>query len=109
MMNQNLAIVYTTVATLGQAKLIARQAIAEKIVFCVNVIPNGLSIYQWEGAIHESEECFILFKTCQEMQVCLKEWLVKNHPYTTPVVIQSEVLVNKDYLQSMLNEMRNVS
>jgi len=108
-MDQNLTITYTTIGTLTQAKLIARQAVEEKIVFCVNIIPNGLSIYQWEGVIHESDECFILFKTCQEMQSRLKEWLLKNHPYTTPIVIQGEVMVNKTYFQSMLNDMGNVS
>ncbi len=108
-MDQSLVIIFTTIDTLDNAKNIARQAVEEKRAFCVNVIPNGLSFYQWEGVIHESNECFVLFKTSIERQGDLKEWLVKNHPYTTPIVIQSEVLVNKSYLQSMLSEMRNIS
>lgn len=108
-MDQNLVIVFTTINTLDNAKGIARQAVEEKRVFCVNIIPNGLSFYQWEGVIHESDECFVLFKTCKEKQDDLKEWLVKAHPYTMPIIIQSEVLVNKSYLESMLSEMRNAS
>ncbi len=108
-MDQSLIIIFTTIDTLDNAKGIARQAVEEKRALCVNIIPNGLSFYQWEGIIHESNEYFILFKTCKEKQGDLEEWLVKTHPYTTPIVIQSEVLVNKSYLQSMLNEMKNIS
>lgn len=101
MTHQPMAVVYTTIATLDDAKSLAHQAIEAKVAFCANIIPQGLSIYCWEGEVHEENECYIILKTSKERQGTLTAWLSDNHPYTVPVIIDAEVMVNSAYIQSM--------
>lgn len=101
MTHQPMSILYTTIATLAEAKSLAQRAIEEGVAFCVNIIPQGVSLYRWEGAIHEENECYLLFKTSSEIQETLVAWLSNNHPYTKPVIIDAEVMVNSTYIQSM--------
>lgn len=106
MTHQPMTVVYTTIATLGKAKSLAHQAIEAKVAFCVNIIPQGISVYRWEGGIHEENECYLLFKTTKEMRETLVAWLLDNHPYTTPVIIDTDVMVNPDYIQNMGQEIK---
>lgn len=104
MTNQPMAIMYTTVGTLAQAKSLAHQAVEAKVAFCVNIMPMGVSIYRWEGEIHEESECYLLLKTTKEMQETLLAWLADHHPYAIPVIINADVMVNSSYLISMANK-----
>lgn len=45
-MDQSLAILYTTTSTLEEAKYLAQHALTEGLAFCVNIIPQGISVYK---------------------------------------------------------------
>lgn len=75
MSHQPMIVVYTTMATLDDAKSVAHRAIEAKVAFCVNIIPQGVSIFCWEGAVHEETECYLLFKTSHKLRERLIEWL----------------------------------
>jgi periplasmic divalent cation tolerance protein len=57
------AIIYSTVGCVDDAKHIAQVLIEEKLVACVNIIPDIYSIYRWEGKIEEDNEVILLAKT----------------------------------------------
>ena len=87
-MNHPLAVIYTTVETLDQAKDLARQAVEAKHAACANIFPGSTSFYVWEGALSEGQECVVIFKTSLEKATSLQEWLSQNHPYDVPAILQ---------------------
>lgn len=62
MNNQKLCIVYTTISTLQEAETLAEQAVVEKYAACVNIIPDAISVYEWEGKLEKNQECLMLLK-----------------------------------------------
>ena len=60
------AIIYSTVENVECAKNIAQHLLEEKLVACVNIIPNIQSMYRWKGKIEEDNECILLAKTVDE-------------------------------------------
>lgn len=100
-----MSVVYTIIGTLIDAKSIARRAIEEKLAFCANIVSDGISIYRWEGEIHEAAEYFVFLKTSKKMREALASWLAENHPYTVPVIIDADVMANSAYVQEMTSEL----
>jgi periplasmic divalent cation tolerance protein len=98
----NLYLVYTTVACLDDAEQLSKQAIAEKLAVCVNIISPIQSIYQWQGVVEQTKEYSLLFKTLIATE--LRSWLEKNHPYTTPAIISISAESNKDFYQYALEQ-----
>ena len=98
-----LSMIYTSVASLEEAQTLAEQAIAGKYAGCVNMIPGIHSIYEWEGAIQRTQECMLLFKTTPERVKPLIQWLLTEHPYTTPAILSTELQSTNEfynYIQS---------
>jgi periplasmic divalent cation tolerance protein len=49
------------------------------------------STYFWEGAIEDSKEFLMLFKTTVAAAVGLREFLEKNHSYDVPEIVEIPV------------------
>lgn len=92
-------ILYTTVASQEQAETLAHDAVTAKRAACVNVFPQGLSIYQWEGKLLKEQEQGLIFKTTLEKKEELRSWILKNHPYTQPAILQWDVDTTKEFFE----------
>jgi periplasmic divalent cation tolerance protein len=90
-MQNQISIVYTTVATQQQAEDLAQEAIREKYAACANIIPGALSIYEWDGKIEKSQEFLIIFKSITEKLDDLCSWLSKKHPYLVPAILKANL------------------
>lgn len=76
--------IYTTFSDFDEAKKIARRLIEKKLVACVNLIPNILSIYPWKGKIEESNEIIMWCKTREELVEEIKSLIENHHSYDLP-------------------------
>lgn len=104
---KRISVVYTTIDSIETARKLACNVIELEIAACVNIVPGSLSIYSWEGKIEESKECFLLFKTSKTKAAKLKKWLIENHPYTTPAILDGEAGVNSnffDFVEEVVKE-----
>lgn len=88
---QGVSILYTTISTLQEAERLAHLALSEKVAVCVNIIPNGKSIYLWNGQIEQNNECYMIFKSHSTCLSKLEQWIVKNHPYDVPAILKWDV------------------
>lgn len=74
-----------------KAAELARRLVEEKIVACVNIIPEIRSIYRWKGEVHDETERLLIMKTrddlFDELQAAVKEL----HPYEVPEIISLEI------------------
>lgn len=69
------------------AERLARMLVERRLAACVNVLPQIVSFYRWEGALTRDAESTLLIKTRASRVPALTEALVAEHPYDVPEVI----------------------
>jgi periplasmic divalent cation tolerance protein len=84
MQPSDLILVLTHTPDLECAKTIAKCLLAERLAACINIGAPVLSVYEWESAMHETQEVPLVIKTTQAQQARLVERLVALHPYDLP-------------------------
>lgn len=77
----------TTCDSVEAATALARELVRRRLVACVNVIPNVLSIYRWKGDIQEDAEAILVMKTVAERLPALTAALDELHGYEVPELI----------------------
>ena len=92
--------VYSTIDDIQGAKKIAHTLVEEKLVACVNIIPNIHSIYRWKGKIENDEECVIISKTNDNNVKKVIMRIKSLHPYELPDIIVLPIIGGlKEYLE----------
>lgn len=90
------SICYITHATKADAKSMADQLIAEKLIACANLFPITSS-YLWKGNVENDNEWVSLVKTTNVKWEELEARVLELHPYEVPCVIRMEVTSNEAY------------
>lgn len=96
-MSNKIAILYTTVSTIEAAEQLANLALFNNTAACANIIPNGKSIYLWNGKIEQNTECYIIFKTAVEKMHVLEQLIIENHPYDIPAILKFNAEVSEEF------------
>ncbi|WP_296756362.1 divalent-cation tolerance protein CutA [Thioalkalivibrio sp.] len=92
-------LVITTVDDEDTARLLAGEAVEQRLAACVHVVPAGRSVYLWQGQVEEAREHTLLIKTTVARYGTLQDWLVQRHPYDTPEIIALPITAGlPDYL-----------
>lgn len=85
--SSKLNVVHVTCPNSEVAKGIARGLVENQLAACVQIMPNVLSVYKWEGQIEESEEHLLVIKSKISVFDKLCEFVKNNHPYKVPEII----------------------
>ncbi len=100
-------IVLTTIDSADSARQLAQTLITERLAACVNIIPEVLSVYKWEGKLEEASEFLLLIKTSAESLPALTDRIREVHPYDLPEIVAFSVEEGlQDYLNWVINEVR---
>ena len=92
-------LVITTVDDEGTARLLAGEAVDQRLAACVHLVSAGRSVYLWQGRVEEASEHTLLIKTAVTRYGALQDWLVQRHPYDTPEIIALPITAGlPDYL-----------
>jgi periplasmic divalent cation tolerance protein len=78
------ATVLVTAPDLKTARLLAKAALATRLVACANLVPKIESYYWWQGKIESGAEVLIVFKTRKSKLAALEKLILAEHPYDTP-------------------------
>ncbi|MFN8063038.1 MAG: divalent-cation tolerance protein CutA [Vicinamibacterales bacterium] len=70
-----------------EATTVARRLVEEGLAACVQLAPDGVSVYRWEGQTCESRERALTIKTTQGHVEALARRLAELHPYDVPELI----------------------
>ncbi|MES2106410.1 MAG: divalent-cation tolerance protein CutA [Pseudomonadota bacterium] len=87
------------------ARHIAEQILQKKCAACVNVMPEMLSFYNWNGRQATSTEIALLIKSTQTRYAELQALIQRLHPYEVPEIIAIPVADGLPaYLQWVIKE-----
>ncbi len=97
--------VYTTWPTTVEAEKAGRTLVERRLAACVNIIPNMVSIYRWEGQVERAGEAVMIVKTRSSLTPEVEATVKTMHSYTTPAfaVMPLEAL-EQNYLGWLLAE-----
>ncbi len=98
-------IVLVTASTQEEALRIGRRMVEKKLVACVTVVPNVISIFEWEGKVSESPEWLMVLKSNSDAYCALEAEVQAHHSYDVPEILALPVVKgSRDYL-AWLNDM----
>jgi periplasmic divalent cation tolerance protein len=99
------ALVYSTIDDIIDARKIANILVDEQIAACVNIIPSVESIYKWKGKVETNNEIIILAKTTDENVKKTIKRIQELHNYELPDIIVIPIIGGlKDYLDYINRE-----
>ena len=80
-------IIFITASSAEEAENIATALVEEKLVACVNIIPQIKSIYWWEGKVCKDNEVMLVSKTKRYLFTTLMDRVKSLHSYEVPEII----------------------
>jgi periplasmic divalent cation tolerance protein len=97
---KNIRVVLVTCPTLALARKIARAAVENRLVACVNVVRSPVeSFYTWRGKVESVREHLLIMKTTAERLAQLAKEVKRLHPYDVPEFIALPLAGgSRDYL-----------
>jgi len=91
-MTTSIQLVWTTCATVDQARGLARLLVERRLAACVSLGTGVESVFPWQGRIEQVAEVVLLIKTTAARLPALKQALTEEHPYEVPEML----VVNTD-------------
>lgn len=99
------AVIYSTIDKIQDARRIASTLVDEQLVVCVNIIPKIESIYRWKGKVENEEEVVLIAKTVDANIKKTIQRIKQLHNYELPDIIVLPIVGGlKDYLDYIANE-----
>jgi periplasmic divalent cation tolerance protein len=80
-------LVYTTFASLDDAKRVGDALVAARLAACVNIFPGMISIYEWKGARDLADEVAMIIKTRALLVDAVLAETKRLHPYELPALL----------------------
>lgn len=80
-------IVFSTIDELEHAHRLAGNLVDEKLAACVNIVPEVVSVYHWQGTVEQTVENLIMIKTSEDRLEALISRLKELHTYDLPEIV----------------------
>ena len=88
MADERLSIILVTAPSLDVANQLAHGLVSERLAACVNVLPQVMSTYVWEGQLKQAEEVLLVIKTRRSRYATIEQYVRAHHPYDTPEIVE---------------------
>jgi periplasmic divalent cation tolerance protein len=88
----NKIVVLSTCGSPEEAEKIARELVSQRLAACVSIVPGVRSLYQWKGAVEDSQETLLLIKSTRELFPRLQSELARLHSYEVPEIVALPVV-----------------
>ena len=97
--------VYTTWPSIVEAEQAGRNLVERRLAACVNILPQMISHYWWEGKVERAEEAVMLIKTRASLAGAVEEAVKDIHSYDVPAIVVLPVeSVEQSYLGWIMAE-----
>ncbi|MDP8263713.1 MAG: divalent-cation tolerance protein CutA [Candidatus Ancaeobacter aquaticus] len=99
-------VVYVTVSSKKEGKIIAKALLEAKLAACVNIIDGVESFFWWEKKIDTAKESLLIIKTKKSIVPQLEKMVKKYHSYDVPEIIALPIVSGErkylDWLEGSL-------
>ncbi len=96
----NEVVIFITSPSRGEAKRLGCHLVSEGLAACVNIVPGLISLFRWEGKLHEEREFLLIVKSRTSCFKKLEKRVRELHSYSVPEVIGLPIVEgSKAYLQ----------
>ena len=97
--------IYSTFPNRKEAKRTGESLVKKKLAGCVNIFPIE-SVYAWKGKIAKGRETAVIIKTEKKNFKKIENFILKNHSYDTPCIIEIPLSrITKKYLSWLKNNL----
>jgi periplasmic divalent cation tolerance protein len=79
--------VYTTWPSIVEAEQAGRNLVERRLAACVNILPQMISHYRWEGKVERAEEAVMIIKTRASLAQAVEAAVKDIHPYDVPAIV----------------------
>ena len=84
---------------MDEAQSIGKTLVEEKLVACINILPNATSLYWWEGKVEKNSEVVMIAKTTDSLVSQVIERIKALHSYECPCIVSLPIEQgNEDFL-----------
>lgn len=87
---------FTTCSSLEEARKIAKELLAKRLIACANIIPKIESHYLWKERLEKGNEALLALKTKRELQGNVEEEIKRLHSYKLPAIEFVEASAGKE-------------
>ncbi len=97
-MPEQISVIYATFESLTEAKRVGEDLVQRHFAGCVNILPQMISIYQWQNEFHNSAEVVLLAKTSKNRVGDVMAEIKRLHNEQTPAIFEIPAgAVDSDY------------
>ena len=97
--------VYTTWPSIVEAEQAGRNLVERRLAACVNILPQMISHYWWEGKVERAEEAVMIIKTRASLAGAVEAAVKDIHSYDVPAIVVLPVeSVEQSYLGWIMAE-----
>ncbi len=92
-------VVFITASSDEEAQKIAKTLVEERLVACVNIVPEIRSFFFWEGKTQDEREMLLVCKSRLPLMDRIVQRVKSLHSYTVPEIIALPIVAGSgDYL-----------
>ncbi len=103
-MRNQYCVIYCTCPSLESANKIADKLVKERLVACVNIVPDVTSVYTWQEKCHHDDELLLIMKTKADLFDSINNTILNIHPYKVPEIIAIPIMMANDNYTSWIND-----
>ena len=70
-----------------EAERAGRKLVEQRLAACVNIFPQMVSHYWWEGKVERGEEVVMIVKTRAALAEAVRKTIKEAHTYVTPSIV----------------------
>lgn len=93
-------VIFITTSTIDEARKIGNALLEERLIACVNIIPQVESIFFWQEKVCNEKEALMIIKTRRTLIDDVIKRVKAIHSYAVPEIIALPIISgSEDYLK----------
>ncbi len=93
-------VIFITASSIDEAKKIGNTLMEERLIACVNIIPQVESIFYWQEKVCNEKEALMIIKTRKSLIADIIKKVKSIHSYSVPEIIALPIISgSEDYLK----------